>query len=193
MKIVVAAAAVAAISAAAPALAQDASQPSYGGLYGNLGWAGTDTHSAFTNSITGRLGWRFGRYVGVEGELSGGLSTDHFTSTSTGIPTTTGVKQSLAGAGYAVGFLPVGPSFDLLARVGYGASRYNISPSGSPDYHVSENGVRYGAGAQYFFDGRNGVRADFTREHMGDLHDAPGFFGGERNASVWAVSFAHKF
>ena len=193
MRFVIAAVAFAAMGMAAPALAQEAAAPSYSGLYGNLGWAGTDTHSTMTNSIQGRLGWRFGRYLGAEAELSGGLSSDHFTSTVTGTPTSVGVKQSIAGAGYAVGFLPIGPNFDLLARVGYGASKYNISPAGQPSYHVSENGIRYGAGAQYLFDGRNGIRADYTREHMGDFQDAPGFFQGDRNANVWAVSFAHKF
>ena len=193
MRFFVAAAALAAMGVAAPALAQDATTPTYGGLYGDLGWAGIDTHNTMTNAIEGRVGWRFGRYLGVEGELSAGLAGDHFTSNATGTPTTVGVKQSLAGAGYAVGFFPVGPKFDLLARVGYGASRYNISPAGLAHYHLSENGVRYGAGAQYFFDGANGLRADYTREHMGSFTDTPGFFAGDRNANVYAVTFAHKF
>ncbi len=193
MRFIVAVAAVAAVGVAAPALAQEATTPTYSGLYGDLGWAGINTHDTMTNAIEGRVGMRFGRYLGVEGELSGGLSGDHFTSNITGLPTSVGVKQSLAGAGYAVGFLPFGPHFDLLARVGYGASRYNVSPTGLPGYHISENGLRYGAGAQYFFDGSNGIRADYTREHMNNFTDAPGFFAGDRNANVYAVSFAHKF
>jgi hypothetical protein len=193
MRLVVAAAALVALGAVAPAMAQDTSTTPVTGVYGNLGWTGTDTHSTMTNSITGRLGWRFNPYLGVEGELSGGLTTDHFNSNVTTPPTSVGVKQSMAGAGYAVGFLPIGPNFDLLARVGYGASRYNVSPAGLPGYHVNENGIRYGAGAQYFFDGRNGVRADYTRQHMGDITDNAGFFAGDRNANVWSVTFAHKF
>lgn len=193
MRIVVVAAAVAAVSAAAPALAQDASGPTYSGVYGDLGWAGDQAHHTFTNEIDGRLGYRLGRYLGVEGEVSGGLSTDHYTfAPGTASQTSVGVKQSLAGAGYVVGFLPLGTNFDLLARAGYGASRYNISPSGFSNYHVSENGVRLGAGAQYFFDGRNGVRADYTWEDMNSVNDAPGFFPA-RHANVYAVTFAHKF
>jgi hypothetical protein len=193
MRIVVASAALSVLAMASPALAQDASGPTYTGLYGNLGWAGDQTHNTFTNEIEGRLGYRFGRYLGVEGELSGGLNTDHYTfAPGTASQTSVGVKQSLAAAGYVVGFLPLGSNFDLLGRVGYGASRYNISPNGLPDYHVSENGVRLGAGAQYFFDSRNGVRADYTWEDMNDVHDVPGFFPA-KHANVYAVTFAHKF
>ncbi len=191
MKIVVAAAAVAAFCSAAPAMAQDqgTSSRSYTGIYGNLGWSGVDAQDSWTHSITGRVGGRFGRYVGVEGEVSGGLSTDHNTLGATSV----GVKQSLAGAAYGVGFLPLSPNFDLLARVGYGASRFNVEPAGSPSYHATENGVRFGAGAQYFFDGANGIRADWTRHDLSNFKDPGGFFPGDRRADVWSVSFAHKF
>lgn len=194
MKFVVAAAAIAAMGIAAPAMAQEASAPTTTGLYGNLGWAGTDTHDSMTNSIQGRAGWRFGRYLGVEGEVSGGLNTDHYTfAPGTAGQTTVGEKQALAGAGYLVGFLPVAPRLDLLARVGYGASRYDLSPAGLPGYHVNEDGVRFGAGAQYFFDNANGVRADYTREQMDNITDPAGYFAGDHHADVGAVSFVHKF
>jgi hypothetical protein len=194
MRSVIAVAGIVALCAAAPALAQEADNASKTGIYGNLGWSGTDTHDAWSHAITGRLGARFGRYLGIEGELSGGLSTGHYTfAPGTAGQTDVGMKQSIAGAGYAVGFLPVAPNFDLLARVGYGASRYNLEPNGQTNYHVSEHGVRYGAGAQYFFDGSNGLRADYTRQHMDGVSDTPGFFAGDRNANVWSVTFAHKF
>jgi hypothetical protein len=194
MRSIIVVAALAAAGACAPASAQDAGGPSYSGLYGNLGWAGRDTHDALTNSITGRVGWRFSRFLGVEGEVSGGMNTDHYTfAPGTAGQTSVGVKQSLAGAGYVVGFVPIAPNFDVLGRIGYGASHYDVSPNGFSAYHVSENGVRLGAGAQYFFDGRNGVRADYTWEDMNDVHDAPGFFAGGRHANVYAVTFAHKF
>src|SRR5438552_3272413 len=102
MRIVIAAAVAATLGAAAPAMAQsDPQSPSYGGLYGNLGWSGTDAQGNWTHSITGRVGGRYGKYVGVEGELSGGLSTDHYTfAPGTASATSVGVKQSLAGAVY---------------------------------------------------------------------------------------------
>jgi outer membrane immunogenic protein len=196
MKIVVAAAALAAFGAAAPAFAQDAtSDASRLGIYGTLGWQGTDSNNTMTHSIQGRVGGRFARYLGVEGELGVGLNTDHqtFTAGSPPVSANVGVKRTLNGAGYVVGFLPLGSNFDLLARVGYGASRFNISPAGSSSFHATENGIRYGAGAQYFFDGKNGIRGDYTREHYGNLHADGGSFPGGTNANVWSVAFAHKF
>jgi outer membrane immunogenic protein len=189
MRIIVAAAALAAVGIGGPAMAQSQSEPTYTGIYGNLGWSGTDTQGLWTHSITGRIGGRYGKYLGVEGELSGGLSTDHYTFAPS---TSVGIKQTLAGAAYGVGFLPLGPNFDLLARVGYGASRYDVEPNGLASYHVSEHGLRYGAGAQYFM-GANGLRVDWTRHDMDNFTDTPGFFPPGRRADVWSVSFAHKF
>ena len=107
--------------------------------------------------------------------------------------TPTSVWLDAPGAGYVVGFLPVTPRFDVLARVGYGASKYRVSPAGFSRYDVNENGIRYGVGAQYFLDGRNGLRVDYTRQHMNNWSDAGGYLGTGNEASVWSVSLAHKF
>lgn len=190
MKIVLASLAVTALAAATPAMAADASPT---GVYGDLGWSQTDTHSADTQSVQGRVGERFNRYLGFEGELNVGLGGGHQWDYGTTPATEVGVEQRLAGAGYLVGFLPIMPNADLLARVGYGASRYDLKPSGAADYSVSENGIRFGAGGQYFFDGKNGLRVDWTREHMGSLDDFPGYFPGDRNADVISVALTHRF
>ncbi len=198
-KLILATAAAAAICAAAPTLAMAQDQTaSQDGVYGDLGWSHSTTNGASTEGIQGRVGGRFGRYFGVEGELRGGLSTGHTTlNYTTGTPPVTtpiasGVKQSLAGAAYAVGFLPIGPNFDLLARVGYGASRYNLTPSGVAAAHANEHGIRYGAGAEYFLDGTNGLRVDWTREQMSNFH-VPTGLAATNHANVWAVSFVHRF
>ncbi|HEY5411430.1 MAG TPA: outer membrane beta-barrel protein [Caulobacteraceae bacterium] len=200
MKFMLATAAVAAICAGVPALAfaQDTNEVSENGVYGDLGWSHVMTHGADTDGIQGRVGARFYRFFGIEGEIGGGLSngsnTVDFTSGTPPVttPTSVGVKQTLAGAVYGVGFLPITHRFDLLARVGYGGSRYDVSPNGMTSYRVTENGIRYGVGGEYFLDGKNGIRVDYTREHMGNLDDTPGFFPA-RNANVWAVSYAHRF
>ena len=200
MKFVLATAAAAALCAAAPALAQtqDATT-SVVGPYANLGWSHATTNGASTEGIQGRLGYRFMPFLGVEGELRGGLSTGNasvsYTSGAPPVTTTinSGVKQSVAGAGYVVGFLPLMPNrFDLLARVGYGWSRYDLSPSGLSNTHADEHGLRYGVGAQYLFDGANGVRVDWTREHMANF-DVPAGLHVDNNANVWGVSFVHHF
>ncbi len=140
------------------------------------------------------MGGRWGDYVGLEGELNYGLTSGSRTfAPGTPAQTSVDVKQKLGAAVYGVGFLPLGPNFDLLARVGYGESRFGITPSGLPEYTAKENGIRYGAGAQYSMAGGLGVRVDWTREHLGDLHDSGGYFSGNRNANVWAVALTHKF
>jgi outer membrane immunogenic protein len=192
MRIVVAAAVAAtALAGAVPALAQSDSPI---GLYGNLGGTLNDSQGATTKSITGRIGGKLNPYFGVEGELTAGIDGDNRTfAPGTAAERQVGVKQSFGGAAYAVGFLPVNPKFDLLARIGYGASRYKIQPDGLSDYRVNEHGLRYGAGAQYMVDGVNGVRFDYTRVDMNNFKDAPGYFSGSDKANVWSLSYVRKF
>jgi hypothetical protein len=197
-----AAAAAAALCIAAPALAfaqSDNNNTSIDGLYGNLGWSHSTTNGASTEGVQGRLGYRFMPYFGVEGEIRGGLSTGHTTVdyTSGAPPVTTSigtdVKQTIAGAGYVVGFVPLMPGrLDLLARVGYGWSHYDLTPTGLGKVGTNEHGIRYGAGAQYLFDGANGVRVDWTREHMSNF-TVPTGLDVSNHADVWGVSFVHKF
>ncbi|HEX4097089.1 MAG TPA: outer membrane beta-barrel protein, partial [Caulobacteraceae bacterium] len=104
-KFYLAAAAAAALCAAAPALAfaqqAPASDASPDGVYGNLGWSHVTTDGASTEGIQGRLGYRFMPYLGVEGELRGGLSTGNSDlSFTTGTPSVTtnvntGIKQTV--------------------------------------------------------------------------------------------------
>lgn len=186
--------AMAALGAAAPAMAQSAESSSPGGIYGNLGWGETTVQGTDLGSITGRVGGRYGRYLGVEGELSYGLQGDSRTFAPGALnQTSVDMKRQLQGAVYGVGFLPLGSSFDLLARVGYGASRYRVAPAGLGSYDANEHGVRYGVGAQYFLTSNNGVRLDWTREHMDTLRDSGGFFSASRDATVWSATLAHKF
>ncbi len=161
------------------------------GVYAGLGWSETNTQGANTGALSGKLGYRFNRYVGVEGDGSVGLLSGGKDGPA-GSPTHVDVKQKLAGAGYLVGFLPLMPNVDLLARVGYGASSYRVGPAGAAEYNASENGLRYGAGVQ-MFRGSNGLRADYTREQMSNLTDPGLALGGRDHADVWSVSFVHKF
>ena len=201
-KFVLATAAATALSIGAPALAlaQDAPGATTDtGAYANLGWSHLSTNGVNNEGIQGRLGYRFMPFLGVEGELRGGLTTGHNNySVTTGTPPVTstatfGVKQTIAGSGYVVGFVPLMSNrFDLLARVGYGWSRYNLSTGGAVIGHANEHGIRYGAGAQYLFDGANGVRVDWTRENMNNW-SVPNGSGLNNHADVWGVSFVHKF
>ena len=138
-----------------------------------------DLEGADVGAIQGRLGARFGQYVGVEGEIGLGVLKDNL---SVG-----GVdgeaKMNYSAAAYAVGFLPVGEKADLYVRGGYGTTKGSVTVPGEFN-RVSGESWNYGAGGQYLFDGKNGVRADYTR------HD---FTDGGGKADVYSVGYVHKF
>jgi len=189
MKAFMAAASAAVVVCAIPAIAaaQDTTtRPT--GLYANLGYANTNTEDVNLGAIGARLGYRFNDWLGVEGELAGGVKSDDVSVPSAfvvpGGPTSVSIKLKHEEAIYGVGFLPVGTNFDLLARVGYGNTSIKGSAGG---FSASQDGRswNFGAGAQYHWDGANGVRADYTRqEFTGD---------GSGHADVWSIAFSHRF
>ena len=176
-KFVLASALSAVALASAPAFAQEAA----GGMsaYGNLGYSHLDANSVNLNALNARLGARFGNYFGVEGE--GVFGAGHDTNAIGGFSTQTKLAHSFAG--YAVGFYPVTPRFDVLARIGYGNTHFNQSVAGIENT-VSRDSINYGAGAQYFLTGNDGIRAEYTRN---DYRHAGG------HANVWGVSYVRKF
>eukprot|EP01030_Chromulinospumella_sphaerica_P012221 gene12221-12011_t len=120
--LIIAAASVATLAIAAPAMAQDLN-PTW---YGTIGAANVNVEDANLGAVQGRVGARFGQYFGVEGELSGGV-TDDSTSIA-GTPVDVDLNYS-AGA-FAVGYLPVSPKADIFARVGYSKSDFDVSGVG---------------------------------------------------------------
>ncbi len=180
MKRLITAAAGVAFAALAPAMAS--AQTATGGtsFYGTLGYAGTSLDNVDLGAIQGRVGARFGRYFGVEGELSGGVKDDKVRLGGTDVK----VKLDHQEALYGVGFLPIAPNFDLLARVGYGHTEGSGSVPGVSTT-VKGDSWNYGVGGQYSFDGVNGVRADYTRE---DFQRSQG-----GSADVWSVAYVRKF
>ena len=177
--LLIAASALALAGVAAPAMAQDA-YPNISG-YGTLGVDDFNSNSENIGAATGRLGARFGRYFGVEGELSGG-----FNSADTDIG---GIRSKVRlndqYAGYAVGFLPVMPNADLFARIGYGASDLHVSqPLPGNNFNTNVTSWNAGVGGQYFFDGKDGVRLDYTR-FTADRSDL--------DANVFSLAYVRKF
>ena len=161
---------------AAPAIAQTVSTPEY---YGTLGYSQLDGSDGDLGAVTGRLGAKFNPYVGVEGEASFGVKDDDFTfGTETG-----SIEHEYDLAGYVVGTLPINPNFDVFARLGYGTTEVKAELAG---FEASTDGesVNYGAGANYFFDGQNGVRGDWTRR---DFRDD----GGE--IDVYSLNYIRRF
>jgi hypothetical protein len=194
MKIVYATALCAAlVLGAGAASAEDAN------LYANLGYGSLHGGQITTGEITGRIGARFGDYFGVEGELSTGLGSHEYTYG----PHCSGpicpfaffiallkARMEHAESAYAVGFLPILPNADLFARVGYGTSHYKTAGIIGQDF--DPQGMSIGAGAQYFIDGANGLRFDYTHD---DLH-SNNAFGREalgNSADVWSVAYTREF
>ena len=184
--LIIAAVSAAALCVAAPALAQtaspyglDLSHPTY---YGSLGDSYlSTTHDGGIDEITGRVGARFGNW-GVEGEIGGGLSEGK-TSNANGNSYTT---QPIAGAGYVVGFLPVAPNLELLARAGYGETNFHQTVDGvsnSGDTHSAN----FGVGAQYWMNGADAVRLDYTRRDYVGGSQAP------IGADAYGLSYVRKF
>jgi len=162
---------------ALPAAAQTEQQTSF---YGNLGYSYVDggTGAKF-NAVDARLGLRYGKYLGAEAE--GVIGVDHDNVVVSGVNVETKLKRSFAG--YAVGFLPITPQFDLLARVGYGSTRIGAKAAGVSSSATAE-GVAFGGGGQYSFDANNALRAEFTRY---DLNHNQG------DADVWSLNYVRKF
>ena len=172
--------AAAAVSAAAltasAASAQTLSAPAF---YGNIGYAAVDTDPATLGAIALRGSARLHPNFGIEGEAAFGVKDDNFTVA--GVRAKAELKHEFAA--YGVGYLPINEKFDLLARVGYGTTKIGVKAAGV-SASDSDESWNYGVGAQYAFDGANGVRVDYTRHDFGK--------GGD-DADVWSIAYVRKF
>jgi outer membrane immunogenic protein len=165
MKKFLMAAATVACLVATPAMARDM------GLYGSVGLSHVDADIDVSfEALTGRLGARFTPNLAVEGEGSFGFEQDDLDGVNYELTNDFGI--------YGVVLWPMTDNADLLLRVGTGTSQIEV---GGED--VDNNGVRYGAGAQFFFNAVSGVRIDLTRFNLDDDVDA----------DVYTVSYVHKF
>ena len=160
---------------AAPAMAQVPTSP----VTGSIGYTRFDGDQGNLGAVTGRLGYRFNPYVGIEGEASVGVQDEDITVA--GVDGT--LEHEYDAAAYLVGTVPVNPNFELFGRVGYGTTSLKAEVAG---VDVSEDGesINYGAGANWFFDGQNGLRADWTRR---DFQDDAG------EVDTYGLSYVRRF
>ena len=161
---------------AAPAFAQTMQSPTY---YGTLGYSQLDHSDGDLGAITGRVGAKFNPYLGVEGEASIGVKDDDFTFAGVDGK----IEHDYDAAAYVVGTLPVTPNFELFARGGYGTTKIKTELAGF-NGEVDGESWNYGAGANYYLDGQNGLRADWTRR---DFRDDAG------EADVYSLSYVRRF
>jgi outer membrane immunogenic protein len=188
MKVLFAAATAAALLPAA-ALAQAAPAT---GFYGTLGYLGTSTQGVDLGAIQGRLGYRVLPWLGIEGEGAFGVKDDKSTQTVGGVSVNTKVRLRDQEAIYGVGFLPLSEQLELFGRVGYGHEGAKVSASAAGattpitvTQKVAGDSWNFGGGAQWYFDPKNGVRADYTREEFTPR--------GAGHADTWAISYTRRF
>lgn len=178
MKIIFAAASAAAAVCAVSGVAQAQTAPV--GVYGTLGYANAHTDDVDLGAIQGRLGYRIMPYAGIEGEAAFGVKKDDVTAAGV----TGRAKLEHEAAIYGVGFLPLSDKADLLARVGYGNTKVKVSALGS-SASADGDSWNFGVGGQYHFDGKNGVRADYTRQEF--TKDSAG------HADVYSIAYTRRF
>jgi opacity protein-like surface antigen len=179
----IAAASLAAIAAVVPAAAQaQDTAASNVGAYVNLGLAHADAGTPNYEIVGARLGYRFTPHLGVEGEAATGLQGYTFRDIgSPGLDVKTKIEHQFAA--YGVGFLPIGPNTELLARIGYGTTKISGKAAG---FSAADDGEswNFGVGAQHSFDGVNGIRIDYTRQE---------FTNSSAHANVVGASYVRKF
>jgi opacity protein-like surface antigen len=160
-------------------MASDASAQAIDGQF-NLGAGYTylDLDGTAYDALTLRGGYDFNEYFGVEGEALIGLGEE--SETVLGINVDSSLNYGLGV--YAKGQYPITDAVSVHGRVGYVWAEVEASAAGL-SVSDDEDGVGYGVGAQYAFNGLNAVRADYT------LYD----FGNDADADGWSVSYVRRF
>jgi outer membrane immunogenic protein len=154
-----------ALLAAVASLAVPAVMTASAQVYGSVGYANLNFDSpggdVNLGGIQGRLGYSFIPNIAVEGEGTLGVADDGGNELDSEL----GV--------FAVGKIPVSTQFDIFGRVGVSRTEVN---------GADDDGLAYGAGAQWNLTSQDGIRGDWTR------HD---YDAGEFDA--WSVSYVRKF
>lgn len=167
------------------AVAQTAAAQSYAPTYyGTMGYSQLDHADGDLGAVTGRIGAKINPYFGVEGEASFGVKDDDFKFAGA----EGSVKHEYDAAAYVVGTLPITPQFDVFARGGYGTTQIKRELN-TPVADLSETAEgeswNYGAGANYYFDASNGIRADWTRRDFTESDADP--------VDLYSVSYVRRF
>jgi outer membrane immunogenic protein len=158
---------------AASAQAQDT------GVYVNLGAEAVEFDSY---NITGRLGYQFTENFSVEGQGSFGVADDEVLGVDIG------VDNSFAA--FARGSVPLSEQFSLFARGGYHFTQFGAEGQGF-DESLDVDGFAFGGGAEFMFDGMNGLRADVTFFDSSDDSINGVDFSG--TSETYSIAYVRKF
>ena len=202
----------AALLIAPAATAQTGSIAPETGTYVNVG---VDTFGFDAFGVSGKVGYNFNRFLGVEGQLGYGLidssEDDVIVPTDANGGFATGEVDEgydLFGGAFAVGRVPVTPEVDLFGRIGYHFTQYDgeaESAEGDVDFGADFDGFAFGGGVQFNFgpQGMSGIRAEYTNFDIGNIseveidgvefdvedEDTDGFGSGD----LWSLSYVRRF
>jgi outer membrane immunogenic protein len=172
---------VAATTAAGTAAEAQVAKPS---ISASLGY--TKKEDSELSAVQARMTGRFHRYFGAE--IEGALGIEPRTSEFPTVPHLAFKTQLRRELGvYGIGYLPVMPKAELFARIGYANSWLKRTGESGGTFAVTKTDVgswNYGVGAQYFLDGKNGLRLDYTRQNFKDR---------TRTDDTWAVAYTRRF
>lgn len=110
----------------------------------------TNGNDKSTSAVGGIiLGYKFSKYLGMEGEYTGiGKVTDKVSGSAKGD------AASIA----AIGFLPLNEEFNLYGKLGVAASKTSVSSSLAPMRDATRTAVTYGIGGEYNLNKNIGIR-----------------------------------
>jgi outer membrane immunogenic protein len=181
VKSLIALAAVAAFGAvAAPAFAQTLPVLGQVTYSASIGYADITTLGADLGAVNLRAGADFGKYLGVEAEGAFGVNQPYGDQALAA----TQLHLNNQYAAYGVARLPVLDAANLFVRVGYGHTDLRVT-SLTASVNNGLDSWNYGVGAEYFLDGKNGVRVDLTRSD---------FMGRNLQiANTWSLGYIRRF
>lgn len=140
--------------------------------YYNIGLSRTKSGSSDSDFVSGRIGLKINPNFAVEAEGGLGFSEEKIGNIKSKAKGNMGI--------YAVGLMPVSEKFSVLGRVGYQHLWVEAS-IGPITAKEDEGSFAAGVGAQFMFDDKNGVRADYTRYTKND------------GADNFALTYVRKF
>jgi opacity protein-like surface antigen len=162
------------------------------GVYAGVG---VNSFEFDSYTLSGKLGYNFNEYFGVEGDLGFGISEEN--DSIDGFDVGAGIDW-YTGA-FGVLRAPVTEQFDVLGRAGYyfaevDADITNTVDNLTTDLDADTDGFAFGAGVQYNFgDGnRNGIRAEYTYLDVQEIEgtDVDEFdLGGD----TYSLTYIRKF
>jgi len=160
------------------------------GFYAGVNVGGAKLNLNTTNGVDkstsvvsgGVLGYKFNKYLGVEGQYTGiGKVTDKVSGTAKGD------AASLT----AIGFLPLNDEFNLYGKLGVAVAKTKVSSSLAPMNDATRTAVTYGLGGEYNLNKNVGLRLGW--DHYAAAVNDVGSNKNNVNANVVSVGAVYNF